>query len=126
MRKTGNQIVDLSFEFSLSIIRFSEQLEEKRKFVISKQILRSGTSIGANIWESQNAESKIDFIHKLKIAAKETEETEYWLLLCQYSENYPDTEELRVELLNIKKLLSKIISSTKASLKNKEINTLAH
>jgi hypothetical protein len=47
-------------------------------------------------------------------------------LLCQYSENYPDTEELRVELLNIKKLLSKIISSTKASLKNKEINTLAH
>ncbi|MFH1001487.1 MAG: four helix bundle protein [Bacteroidota bacterium] len=126
MRKTGNPIVDLSFEFSLSIIRFSEQLEEKQKFVISKQILRSGTSIGANIWESQNAESKIDFIHKLKIAAKETEETEYWLLLCQYSENYPDTEELRVELLNIKKLLSKIISSTKASLKNKEINTLAH
>lgn len=126
MRKTGNPIVDLSFEFSLSIIRFSEQLEEKRKFVISKQILRSGTSIGANIWESQNAESKIDFIHKLKIAAKETEETEYWLLLCQYSENYPDTEELRVELLNIKKLLSKIISSTKASLKNKEINALAH
>lgn len=118
MRETGNVIVDLSLEFALSIIAFSELLEEKRKFVIAKQILRSGTSIGANIREAQNAESKADFIHKLKIAAKEAEEVEYWLLLCQFSENYPDTEHLRVELISIKKLLSKIISSSKASLKN--------
>lgn len=74
MRETGNVIVDLSFEFALSVIVFSEQLEEKRKFVIAKQILRSGISIGANIREAQNAESKADFVHKLKIAAKEAEE----------------------------------------------------
>lgn len=117
MRETGNVIVDLSLEFALSIIAFSELLEEKRKFVIAKQILRSGTSIGANIREAQNAESKADFIHKLKIAAKEAEEVEYWLLLCQFSKNYPDTEHLRAELISIKKLLSKIISSSKASLK---------
>lgn len=117
MRKTGNAIVDLSFEFALAIIVFSEQLEEKRKFVLAKQILRSGTSIGANIREAQNAESKVDFIHKLKIATKEADEVEYWLLLCQFSENYPDTEQLIDELISIKKLLSKIISTSKNSLK---------
>ncbi|MCD6092157.1 MAG: four helix bundle protein [Bacteroidales bacterium] len=115
MREIGNIVVDLSFEFALSIISFSEQLEEKRKFVISKQILRSGTSIGANIREAQNAESKADFIHKLKIAAKEAEEVEYWLLLCQFSDNYPNTESLRVKLISIKKLLSKIIATSKKS-----------
>ena len=117
MRETGNVIVDLSLEFALSIIAFSELLEEKRKFVIAKQILRSGTSIGANIREAQNAESKADFIHKLKIAAKEADEVEYWLLLCQFSENYPNTEQLIDKLISIKKLLSKIISTSKTSLK---------
>lgn len=120
MRNTGNAIVDLSFEFALAIIAFSEQLEEKRKFVIAKQLLRAGTSVGANIWEAQNAESKADFIHKMKIAAKEADEVEYWLLLCQFSENYPNTVNLQLELISIKKLLSKIISSSKASLKNKK------
>ncbi len=64
MIKTGNAIVDLSFSFALDIIKLSEKLEESRKYVIAKQILRSGTSIGANIRESQQAESKADFIHK--------------------------------------------------------------
>ena len=59
-----------------------ESLEEQRKYVIARQLLRSGTSIGANVHEAQNAESKSDFIHKFKIAAKEVEETKYWLLLC--------------------------------------------
>ncbi len=117
MRNTGNAIVDLSFEFALSIIVFSEQLEEKRKFVIAKQLLRSGTSVGANIWEAQNAESKADFVHKMKIAAKEADEVEYWLELCQESPNYPKTEELREGLISIKKLLSKIISTTKNRIK---------
>ena len=120
MRNTGNAVVDLSFEFALSIIAFTQELEEKKKFVIAKQLLGSGTSIGANIWEAQNAESKTDFIHKLKIAAKEADETEYWLLLCQFSENYPDTEKLRDELISIKKLLSKIISSSKTSIKSQK------
>ncbi len=115
-RETGNAIVDLSLEYALAIIEFSEKLEETRKYVIAKQILKAGTSIGANIWESQNAESKADFIHKLKIAAKEADEVEYWLLLCQFSENYPNPGLLYTDLISIKKLLSKIITTSKASL----------
>lgn len=72
-----NLILSLSFEFALEIIKYCEILEEKRKFVIATQLLKSGTSIGANVKEAQNAESKNDFIHKLKIALKEAEETEY-------------------------------------------------
>ena len=72
----NNLIVDLSLTFSLQIIDFTELLESKRKFAMANQLFRSGTSIGANIRESQNAESKADFIHKLKISAKEAEETE--------------------------------------------------
>jgi four helix bundle protein len=118
MIKTGNEIVDVSFDFALAIIEFSEKLDDNKKYVISRQILKSGTSIGANIREAQNAESKLDFIHKLKISAKEADETEYWLLLCQHSKNYPETLELQNKLLSIKKLLSKIISSSKITKTN--------
>ncbi|WP_293052295.1 four helix bundle protein [Paludibacter sp.] len=76
-----NLIVNLSVEFALAIIEYCELFEENRKFVIANQLLKSGTSIGANVREAQNAESKVDFIHKLKIAAKEADETEYWLIL---------------------------------------------
>lgn len=114
MRNDGkNLIVQLSFQFALKIVELSEQLETKKKFVVARQVLKSGTSIGANIREAQNAESKADFIHKLKIAAKEADETEYWLLLCQHSENYPSTEALQMELTSIIKVLSKIIASSK-------------
>jgi four helix bundle protein len=112
-----NEILELSFQFALDIIEFSEQIEEKRKYVVARQILKSGTSIGANIREAQGAESKADFIHKLKIAAKEAEETEYWLLLCEKSKNYPNSNELITKLLSLQKLLTKIISSTKYSTK---------
>lgn len=109
-----NEIVEISFEFALLIVTYSEVLEENKKYVIGRQLLRSGTSIGANIRESQSAESKADFIHKLKISAKEAHETEYWLLLCEKSESYPSPQkELFEKLLSIQKLLSKIISSTK-------------
>ena len=108
-----NVIVNLSFEFALDIVKLSEQLEEEKKYVIARQLLKSGTSIGANVREAQNAESKADFIHKLKIAAKEADETEYWLLICEHSENYPKTEELRSDLISIIKVLSKIIGSSK-------------
>lgn len=108
-----NLIVDLSFQFALKIVAFSENLERDKKYVIARQLIKSGTSIGANVRESQNAESKADFIHKLKIAAKEADETEYWLLLCQESETYPNTEDLRSELTSIIKVLSKIIATSK-------------
>jgi len=66
MEKKDNPIVKLTFEFSVQIVLYCEILEEKRKYVISKQLLKSGTSIGANIREAQNAESKSDFVHKNK------------------------------------------------------------
>jgi four helix bundle protein len=72
-----NIIVTKTVDFSLEIIAFCEVLESNRKFVISNQLLKSGTSIGANVHEAQNAESRADFIHKMKIAAKEVEETKY-------------------------------------------------
>lgn len=108
-----NLIVDLTFQFALKIITLSEELEKNKKYVIGRQILKSGTSIGANVREAQNAESKSDFIHKLKIAAKEADETEYWLLLCEESPNYPNTKQLRSDLGSIIKVLSKIIGSSK-------------
>lgn len=108
-----NEVLDLSFEFALDIIQYSELLEEYRKY-IARQILKSGTSIGANIREAQNCESKADFIHKLKIAAKEADETEYWLHLCQQSQGYPFNQFLIPKLISIKKLLSSIISKMKA------------
>lgn len=74
-----NLIVKLTLEFALEIVEYLELLEEQRKYVIARQLLKSGTSIGANVREAQNAESKADFIHKLKIAAKEADETEYYI-----------------------------------------------
>lgn len=108
-----NLIVKLTFEFALDIIEFSEELEANKKFAIARQIIRSGTSIGANVREAQNAESKNDFIHKFKVAAKEADETEYFLLLCQFSKSYPFNEMLIDKLKVIIKILSKIIASAK-------------
>jgi four helix bundle protein len=113
MIKKENVILSKTFEFALKIVTFSEELEQLKKFVISKQILRSGTSIGANVREAQNAESKKDFIHKMKISAKEAEELEYWLELCKYSESYPFDEELLLDLKVIQKILTKIIGTSK-------------
>lgn len=108
-----NEILELSFEFAVDIIAFSEQLEEHKKYVVARQLIKAGTSIGANVWEAQNCESNADFIHKLKIAAKESEETEYWLLLCERSQNYPFDNTLVTKLISIKKLLNTIISTMK-------------
>lgn len=84
------------------------------RFEMASQIFRSGTSIGANTREAQNAESKRDFIHKFKIAAKEADEVEYWLKLCKASEFYPNPDEKMFdELTGIIKIISKIISSSK-------------
>ncbi len=108
-----NVIVEKSVEFSLAIIRFTQVLEQDKKFVIAKQLLRSGTSIGANIFEAQNAESKADFIHKMKIAAKEASETLYWLILCERSETYPFDRSLPYNLAEIIRILSRIIATAK-------------
>lgn len=112
-----NAILKITFEFALQIIEYCERLEADKKYVISGQLLKSGTSIGANVKEAQSAESKTDFIHKLKIAAKEADETEYWLSLCKQSTSYPNPDLLLETITAIQKLLSKIISSSKNSMK---------
>lgn len=109
----NNPILKLSIEFSLLIIDYCDQLQTLKKFTISNQLLRSGTSIGSNCFEAQNAESKADFIHKMKIAAKEADETQYWLMLCEFAENYPDCKMLSDKLSEIQKVLNKILGTAK-------------
>lgn len=116
MKKTqidSNPILKMTFEFATIIIEFCDVLNEMKKYAISRQLIRSGTSIGANSMEAQNAESKADFIHKIKIAAKEADETQYWLLLCNYSNNYPDCEHLLLKIEEIQKVLNKILGTAK-------------
>lgn len=109
-----NLIIKLTFELALEIINFSEEIRKSNRFEMASQIFRCGTSIGANSREAQNAESKADFIHKFKIAAKETDELQYWLELCKHSEFYPNpNEELFNKLQSINLVISKIISSSK-------------
>ncbi len=114
-----NPVLKLSFDFSLMIVDYCEQLEKDKKFVISRQLLRSGTSIGANAMEAQNAESKADFIHKMRIAAKEAEETQYWLWLCNYSPAYPDCETLINKLDELNKVVGSIVNTARKNLANK-------
>ena len=111
-----NIILRKTIEFSLSVIKYVELLEANRKYVIANQLMKSGTSIGANVHEAQNAESKADFVHKFKIAAKEAEETKYWLVLCKESTNYPDCIHLELQLGEIDKIITKIISTSKTKI----------
>lgn len=108
-----NIILKKTIAFALAVIEYAELLESGKKYVIARQLLKSGTSIGANVHEAQNAESKPDFIHKFKIAAKEVEETKYWLILCQNSKSYPPCEHLTILLGEIDKIITKIISTSK-------------
>lgn len=108
-----NPILKLTLDFSLMVIEYCEKLEQEKKFVVARQLLKSGTSIGANSMEAQNSESKADFIHKIKIASKEADETQYWLMLCEYTTNYPNCNLLSDKLEEIQKVLNKIVSTAK-------------
>lgn len=110
-----NIIVQKSYGFALEIIKLYKELIEKKEFVLSKQLLRSGTSIGANVHEAVSSESKKDFIHKLGIALKETREILYWLRLLKDS-SYIDQQlfdPLHSTCLSIIKILNSIILTTK-------------
>ncbi len=115
--KYGNVIVQKSFEFSVRIVKFYKFTYSKDKILepILKQILRSGTSIGANISEAQSAFSKKDFINKLGIALKESRETEYWLKLLKESGDLTEHEfkSLFDDCEELSKILTKIIISSK-------------
>lgn len=109
----------LSFEFAVLIIDLVKRLQENKEFIISNQIGRSGTSIGANINEAEYAQSKADFISKLKIALKEANETEYWLKLLR--ETFSLADEYYENLLN--KCIAikiKLIKSCKTASNKKE------
>ena len=82
--KEENEILDLTFRFATRIVKLSRYLQQHHKeYVLSKQILRSGTSIGANVNEAQAAQSRKDFLHKMAVASKEARETLYWLRLLR-------------------------------------------
>ena len=109
-------MIDKSIDFAARIIKLCKYLEEKKKeHIISKQIIRSGTSIGANINEAQFGNSKADFISKLHISLKETAETEYWLRLLYKSEYIDEKmfESLLDDCLEIKKLLISSVNTAK-------------
>jgi four helix bundle protein len=109
----NNPLLKLSIAFSLEIISYCEKLNEEKKYIIAKQLLRSATSIGANAMEAQNPESKADFIHKMKIAAKEAGETQYWLILCEKAQDYPKPINLLNKLEELNRILGSIISTAK-------------
>ena len=114
-RYKDNAIVSMTFQFALSIWDLSEELQEKKKFAVSNQLFRSGTAVGALVREAQNGESLKDFIHKMKIALKEADETEYWLLLC-IERNVSSAKSCLDKLLPIVRVLNKIISTSNANL----------
>lgn len=117
--KNENIIKQKSFSFAVKIVSIYKHLNEnKKEYVLCKQLLRSGTSIGANIREADNAESKSDFIHKMSIAQKETDETLYWLELLKESDylSENDFNDLASDAAEILKILRSIILSTKKNI----------
>ena len=111
-----NVIKEKSFLFAIEIVSIYKVLAERKEFVLSKQVLRSGTSIGANVRESEHAQSKADFIHKLSISLKEANETEYWLDLL-YETKYItqiEFENLKPKIIELLKLLTSIINTSKS------------
>ncbi len=113
-----NIVKDKTFSFAIRIVNLYKYLVEKKEFVLSKQLLRCGTSVGAMIREGEFAESKKDFIHKMSIAQKEINETIYWLELLNATE-YIKTNEfnsLNKDAVEIIKLITAIIKTGKANL----------
>jgi len=117
--KTENVIQDKSFAFAIKIVNaYKFLISQKKEFVLSKQLLRSGTSIGANIEEALGGQSKADFIAKISISYKEARETIYWLKLLNATEYFTNNEakELLVDAEEICRILGKIQISMKQSL----------
>jgi len=111
-----NIVEEKSFRFAIRVVNINKLLCSQRKeYVLSKQLLRSGTSIGANIAESQNAQSRADFLSKLEIALKETSETKYWLRLLHATDYLTDSEfnSIFSDCIELEKILVSIIKSTK-------------
>ncbi len=114
---------DKSYDFALRIVKLYKYIvAEKKEYVLSKQILRAGTSIGANVEEGNQAQSKNDFVHKLSVAQKEAFETDYWLRILRDSDylTAKQAESLLKDCQELQKLLTSSIKTAKKNIKNEE------
>ena len=112
----GGNVQDKSFYFAVRIVNLCRYLQtEQKEYILSKQLMRSGTSIGANVSESQQAQSRLDFINKLNIALKEAYETNYWLRLLYATKLLTETEfqSIFADCQEIERLLIAIIKTSK-------------
>ncbi|MCG6879975.1 MAG: four helix bundle protein [Deltaproteobacteria bacterium] len=112
----GRKIDERTFDFALLVVDAYRFLLRKKEFVLSKQFLRAGTSIGANVTESQAAQSRKDFVSKMSIASKEARETSYWIRLlkkARYFEGYEKLTLLEKEITSITKILTSIVKTAK-------------
>jgi len=115
-----NSIRDKSKSFAIRIVHLSQYLQDKfHEFVLSRQVLKSGTSIGANVRESRNAQSISDFISKLEIALKESDETEYWLEIL-HETKYISDDEFDSMIKDNKELTAMLVSIVKSSKKKRD------
>jgi len=120
--KRKGPIYEKSFAFALRIVKLAKYLQEdKKEFVLSKQVLRSGTAIGALVREAEHAESKSDFAHKMNIALKEANETLYWLELLQQADYITDQsfKSMQSDSEELVKLLVSIVKTTKENIRAK-------
>ena len=122
--KEGNVVVEKAFRFAVRIVRLSQYLtNEKKEFVLSKQILKSGTSIGANVSEAEGGQSKADFIAKCQISYKEALETKYWLRLLQET-GYIDAKLADSLLGDVQELIRILQAIIKTAKKNEEMKRM--
>ena len=108
---------ELSMEFAIEIVKLSQMLENRREYVLSRQIRKSGTSIGANVRESRYAQSRADFVSKLQIALKETAETDFWLEIL-YRTNYISKSDYDRLYDSCRQILAILIKAIKTSIAN--------
>ena len=120
----NNIVKDKSFDFAIRIVKLYQYLSvEKKEFTLSKQLLRSGTSIGAMIREAEHAESKNDFIHKFAIVQKEANESVYWLELLKATDylNEKEFENIHNDAIAILKLITSVLRITKNQVISKQL-----
>ena len=116
-----NIVAEKSYAFALRIVKLYKFLvSEQKEFVLSKQVLRSGTAIGALVKEAEHAQSKADFINKMNIALKEANETEYWLMLLKDSEYITESayKSIQPDSIELVKLLASIVKTSKLKMES--------
>ena len=116
MREKKNIIIEKSYNFAIAIVKLYKEMQQKNEYILSKQLVRSGTSIGANVEEAVAAQSRKDFISKMSIASKEARETNYWLRLLRDTNILKDVDlkKLINESEEIIKILTSIVKTSQS------------